>query len=143
MATEAHHSFDRPHPLGRRTVALLALWGLTVWAIVAVSMRLVGHVLLSPANPALVVGFFGSVVPLMALVTYPVYRRLGIPRGRRGAAAAVLSIPGLFLDVGLVLGVETVYPLMGPGTVRNYAAVLLFGYAVVLVTGFVPGGNGE
>lgn len=125
--------------LGRSTVGSLVLWGLVVWLVVAVSIRLVGHVLLSPANRLLVIGFFVSVVPLMALVTYPVYRWFDIPHARRPSAAAVMSLPGMFLDVLLVLYSETVFPQMDPGAVVNFGAILLFGYAVVLLTGFVPG----
>jgi hypothetical protein len=126
-------------PLDGRTTRLLVVWGVTVWFAVAVSIRVAGHVLLSPANPLLVFGFFVSVVPLMALVTYPVYRWLGIPRGARPAAAALMSLPGMFLDVLLVLSAGTVLPGMEVRAVVNFGAILLFGYAVVLSTGFVPG----
>jgi hypothetical protein len=125
--------------LDGRTTRLLVVWGVTVWFAVAVSIRVAGHVLLSPANPLLVFGLFVSVVPLMALVTYPVYRWLGIPRGARPAAAALMSLPGMFLDVLLVLSAGTVLPGMEVRAVVNFGAILLFGYAVVLSTGFVPG----
>lgn len=127
--------------LERKTISFLTLWGLLVWFVVALSTRLVGHVLLSPSNPFLVAGFFVSAVPLMAMVTYPVYRWLGIPHEKRGSAAALLSLPGMFLDVLLVLFAGTVFPSMEQGAVVNFGAVLLFGYAVVLLTGFVPGGR--
>lgn len=123
----------------RTTAGWLVLWGLLVWGVVAVSIRLVGHVLLSPTNPLLVVGFFGAVVPLMALVTYPIYRWSGIPHASRGSAAALMSLPGMFLDVLLVLFSEVAFPAMGQGAVINFGAILLFGYAVVLLSGFVPG----
>lgn len=113
-------------------------WGLTVWAAVAISMRLVGHVLLTPANPTLLVLFFASVVPLMAMVTYPIYRWLEIPPVARPLAAAYMSIPGLLLDGALVLSAEVTLPAMDPPALVNFGAVLLFGYAIVLLTGFVP-----
>lgn len=122
----------------RTTRSQLVVWGVTVWFAVAVSIRLVGHVLLSPEAPLVVFGFFIAVVPLMVLVTYPVYRWLGLPSGARSRAAALMSIPGMFLDVLLVLFAEAVFPQMGSGAVINFGAILLFGYAVVLVTGFVP-----
>lgn len=125
----------------RKTVGSLLTWGLFVWFVVATSIRLGGHVLLSPSNPVLVAGFFLSVVPLMAMVTYPVYRWFDISHEKRGSAAALLSLPGLFLDVLLVLFAGTAFPLMGQGAVVNFGAILLFGYAVVLLTGFVPGGR--
>lgn len=125
--------------LERKTVSSLVLWGLLVWFVVALSVRLAGHVLLSPANPLLVAGFFVSVVPLMAMVTYPVYRWFAVPHEKRGSAAALLSLPGMFLDVLLVLFAGTVFPAMEQGAVVNFGAILLFGYAIVLLTGFVPG----
>lgn len=127
--------------LERKTAGSLVLWGLLVWFVVAVTIRLVGHILLSPRNPVLVPAFFVSVVPLMAMVTYPVYRWFGIPHELRGSAAALMSLPGMFLDVLLVLFAESVFPSMEQSAVVNFGAILLFGYAVVLLTGFVPGGR--
>lgn len=124
--------------LDRTTVPRLVVWGLLVWAGVAVFIRLAGHRLLDPGEPVVVIGFFVAVVPLMALVTYPVYRWLGVARPARPAAAAVMSLPGLLLDVLLVAGARWAFPAMGPGAARNFGAILLFGYAVVLLTGFVP-----
>lgn len=124
--------------LDRPTVRRLAIWGLLVWAAVAAFIRLAGHRLLDPGEPAVVLGFFVAVVPLMALVTYPVYRWLDVAKAARPAAAAIMSLPGLFLDVGLVAGARWAFPAMGPGAALNFGAILLFGYAVVLLTGFVP-----
>lgn len=121
----------------RATLGWLVGWGLLVWFAVAVTIRLAGHVLLDPGNGLLVAGFFGAVMPLMALVTYPVYWRLSIPSPRRPAAAACMSVPGLLLDTVLVLNAEWIFPGMSLGAVVNFGALLLFGYAVVLLTGFV------
>lgn len=127
--------------LDTQTTRRLLAWGLTVWAAVAVFIRVAGPVLLDPSTPAVVAAFFVTVVPLMALVTYPVYRWFEVPSAARPAAAAVLSIPGMFLDVVLVLGADVVFPAMGSGAIINFGAILLFGYAVVLLTGFVPRGG--
>lgn len=127
-----------PGRFDRQTTGWLVLWGVTVWASVYVTIRLVGHVLLDPASPGLVAGFFVATVPLMAAVTYPVYRRLGVARAARPRAAAAMSVPGLFLDAGLLLNAGTVLPRLSPGMAVNFGAVLLFGYAVVLLTGLVP-----
>jgi hypothetical protein len=139
-------SVDDPagrHPsvaLDRRTALRLVAWGLTVWLVVAVSMRLVGHRLLSPSTPLVLLGFFAAVVPLMAAVTYPVYRWLDVSPAARATAAALMSLPGMLLDVLLVLVADAAFPTLGTGAVANFGAVLLFGYAVVLATGFVPRG---
>lgn len=125
-------------PLDRPNGSRLLGWGLAVWAAVAVFVRLAGHVLLDPGRPLVVVGFFIAVIPLMALVTYPVYRWVGIGAAGRPAAAALMSLPGLFLDVLLVVGAGRAFPAMTAGAVINFGAILLFGYGVVLLTGFVP-----
>ena len=125
--------------MNRSTSRWLVAWGLTVWAAVAVTIRVAGHVLLSPDRPIVVIGFFVAVVPLMAAATYPVYWRLAIADHARPGAAVLMSVPGLFLDVLLVRFAATVFPAMSHGAVINFAAILLFGYGVVLLTGFVPG----
>lgn len=126
-----------PSPIPR-TGPWLVGWGLLVWAAVAVFIRLVGHVVLAPSRPMVVIGFAVAVVPLMAAVTYPVYVQLDVGTLTRPAAAAIMSLPGLFLDVLLVRFAGTVFPALPHGAVINFAAILLFGYGVVLLTGFVP-----
>lgn len=122
----------------RLTTGWLVAWGLVVWAAVFVSIRLVGHRLLAPETPVVVAAFFAATVPLMALVTYPIYGWFGIESVRRPRAAAVMSLPGMFLDVLLIAFAGIALPNLSVGAVINFGAILLFGYAVVLVTGFVP-----
>ena len=124
--------------LDRATSRWLLLWGLSVWFAVTILIRLAGHVLLSPTNTLLLTAFFLSAIPLMLSVTYPVYWWLGLSTDARRSAAALMSLPGMFLDVLLILFAETVFPLMATEAVIHFGAILLFGYAIVLVTGFVP-----
>lgn len=124
--------------LDRTTGRWVLLWGLGVWVAVAILIRLTGHILLSPTNTLLLTAFFVSVIPLMLSVTYPVYWWLGLSPDAQRSAAALMSIPGMFLDVLLILFAETVFPAMTTAAVVQFGAILLFGYAIVLVTGFVP-----
>ena len=127
-----------PSTLTRRTARWLIIWGLVVWAVVAVSIRLVGHRLLSPQSPTVVAALFVATVPLMALVTYPIYHRFGIHALLRPRAAALMSLPGMFLDVLLVAFAGTALPNLSTGAAVDFGAILLFGYAVVILTGFLP-----
>lgn len=122
------------------TTAKLVAWGVTVWLAVTLTFRLIGHVVLEPTNALLLAGFFIAVIPLMAAVTYPVYRYLQLPHAARPTAAAAMSIPGMFLDVVLLRYASTAFPDLTTGMVVTYAAILFFGYAIVLLTGFVPRG---
>lgn len=139
------HSIDSGTMTGSASVSLdratsrwLILWGLSVWFAVAILIRLAGHVLLSPSNTLLLTAFFLSVIPLMLSVTYPVYWWLGLSADARKGAAALMSLPGMFLDVLLILFAGTVFPAMATEAVVHFGAILLFGYAIVLLTGFVP-----
>lgn len=125
-------------PIDSQTTAKLVAWGATVWLAVTITFRLVGHFVLDPSNALLLAGFFVAVIPLMAAVTYPVYRYLQLPHAARPAAAAAMSIPGMFLDVILLRYATTVFPAMTTEMVVTYAAILFFGYAIVLLTGFIP-----
>lgn len=118
----------------------LVLWGLTVWLAVSLLIWAGGTVLLDPANPLVLGAFVVSVVPLMALVTYPIYWRLEVGYGMRARAAAMMSLPGLFLDAVLVGFAPVLLPALAPDLVVHFGAILLYGYAIVLLTGFVPRG---
>jgi hypothetical protein len=134
MATvEATH--DRFEQHERR---LLLGWGLAVWAVVAVTARLVGHLVLDPALPLLAVGAFVAAVPLMTAVTYPVYRWRGMAPAARPRAAVLMSLPGLLLDTLLVGFAGTTLPAMGPQSVQWFGALLVFGYGVVLLSSVWP-----
>lgn len=134
-ATRSATADNRLGPFG------LAAWGLGVWAAVFVGFRLVGHLLLDPARPLVVAGLFVAVVPLMGLVTYPVYRWAQIAPPTRPRAAALMSVPGMVLDALLVAFAGTLLPNLPRASVVLFAAALLFGYAVVLLTGLVPLGE--
>lgn len=134
----ANGDASTPSGLARRTASWLVAWGLVVWAVVAVSIRLVGHRLLSPQSPTVFATFLVATAPLMALVTYPIYRRLGVDAIRRPRAVALMSLPGMFLDALLVAFATTAFPNLPSGAVVNFGTILLFGYAVVLLTGFLP-----
>lgn len=120
-----------------RTTGWLVGWGIVVWATVAILIRLIGHRLLSPELPLVVGAFFLATLPLMVLVTYPIYYRFGIETTHRPQAAALMSMPGMFLDVVLIAFAEILLPNLSTAALINFGAILLFGYAIVLLTGFV------
>jgi len=122
------------------TARYLVGWGLTVWVAVYAFVRVASDVLLSPLTPLVLGGFFVAVVPLMAAVTYPVYRRFAIPHTARPTAAVLMSMPGMMLDVGLLLSAPLSLPGLSLPALVNFGAILLFGYTVVLLTGVVPRG---
>lgn len=121
----------------RSTVRFFLLWGTGVGAIEAVAFRFVGHHLLDPANELVLAGVFVATVPAMVLLTYPVYAWRGVTGTERQAASVLYVLPLMTFDVVALADFGVIYPNMA-GAANHFGAVVLLGFTVVLVTGFVP-----
>lgn len=110
------------------------LWGLLLWLVATVVMRASGHLFMHPDQPWLAALAFLLTVPLIAAVTIPIYDWRRVNLFDRPAAAILMCLPGLLIDVVLLAWFETVYPnLEGGGAL--FGAWLLWAYALVLLTG--------
>lgn len=111
------------------------VWGFLLWLGVTVTVRLVGHFLL---NATLVLLIFAAAVPLIAAVAYPVYSWRKLKPSQRPLAAIYAVLPGMVLDVFVLLFFSQVFPNLPSTAVVTYAAWLFWGYSLGLLTGFVP-----
>lgn len=113
------------------------LWGFVLWVIATGLFRWVGHYVVDPENPSSVVYMFVAAVPLVAFTTYPLYAWRRVAGRDRQAAAALIALPGMLLDVLAVLSFAALFPNLGDSG-RYVAGWLLWVYGLVLLTGFVP-----
>lgn len=139
MATEPVLK-DATSELGieRSTIRFFVLWGITVAVVETVAFRLIGQILLNPANGIVLAGLFIATIPAMALLTYPVYRWRGVTGAERQAASVLYLLPQIVVTVVALVDFGVIYPNMVPGAARYFGAIILLGSAVVLITGFVP-----
>lgn len=112
------------------------VWGVVVWLAATIVVRVSGHYYLHPDHPYLSALAFLLTVPLVGLVTVPVYDWQRVSLLDRPTAAILLCLPGLVLDALVLLLFARVYPnLEGGETV--FAAWLVWAYALVLVSGLL------
>ncbi len=118
-----------------REVRFWALYGVLVWLLATVAVRMLGPWLL-PGTAAATAVLFVVTVPALWVVLAPAYRT---PRAERLPAAAVAALPGLLLDVVAVLGFAWLFPALPAGRAALYGAWLLWAYGLVLAWGLLLG----
>jgi hypothetical protein len=113
------------------------VWGLALWLVATIIIRFTGQHYLHPDHPYLSFFTFLLTVPLIAVATFTVYdwRRVSLPD--RPTAAILLCLPGLLLDIPVMVWFERVYPNL-EGAAGLFGAWLLWAYALVLISGVVP-----
>ena len=113
------------------------VWGFLLWLGVTVVVRIAGQFFFN-ADITLVLLAFGVTVPLIAVATYPIYSWRNVEPSQRLIAAMYAVLPGMLLDVFVVLFFPYVFPNLLPERVALYSAWLFWGYSLALLTGFVP-----
>lgn len=114
-------------------------YGLAAWLAFTLLFRLVGQFFLNPDSPAMIGLTFAITLPAMLAITYPLYARFRLDAEQRARAAATMALPGLLLDALATLLFTWFFPNLAPSMAASYAALMLWGYAIVLLTGVVPG----
>jgi hypothetical protein len=117
----------------------LLLAGSVLWLVATLLVGVAGDRAFASGRPLPTVAVFVATVPAMAVVAYAVYSWLDVRDGERPRAAALLVLPGLFLDAAAVVVGDAVGAVDG-ATTAEFAALTLVASAVVLLTGFVPRG---
>lgn len=115
-----------------------SLWGFLVWLVGTLIFRMVGQFFFHPESPLLLVLLFVAAVPLLVGVIYPVYSWKQVGPAERPLAAICAALPALVLDVFSVLWFPSVFPNLPPTTNIAFAAWLLWGYFLILVTALIP-----
>ena len=81
---------------------------------------------------------FGMMVPLIAVTTYPLYSWRNVEPSKRPFAAMYAVLPGMLLDVFVILFFPFFFPNLAPTEAVSYSAWLFWGYSLGLITGFIP-----
>lgn len=113
-------------------------WGFLVWLIATLIFRTSGQFFFHPENSLALVLMFVAAVPLIAGVMYPIYVWKKVSPADRPLAAIYAIMPALVLDVFSVLWFPSVFPNLPATTSVAFAAWLLWGYFLILLTALVP-----
>ncbi|NJK27355.1 MAG: DUF5367 domain-containing protein [Coleofasciculaceae cyanobacterium SM2_3_26] len=112
---------------------------LLIWAIATVILRLWGHLFFIADNPWSVEGSFLFSLLCLPTLTYGLFRWQRVQPDRQGDAAICLALPGMLLDAVATYFFASLFPNLSPNAVSAFGAWLLWGYALILVTGLVAG----
>ncbi|WP_411963524.1 DUF5367 family protein [Haloferax sp. YSMS24] len=109
--------------------------GLAIALLAGLVFRIVGHLVLDPANPLVVGVIFVLTVPLMWGLAVGVFRWRGIEGVERREGAVLLVVPGMLVDAFSTALFSVVYPNMSLAAAGLFGGLLLLAYATVLVAG--------
>jgi hypothetical protein len=123
---------------GYRPLSCIA-WGIALWLAATITFRLAGQWFLVPGDRLLLGLTYYGAVPVIALVTLPVYYIQRLSSNLRVRAAVLIALPGMMLDMVSLLVFPRLFPNLAPGAEPLFASWLLWAYGLILCSGFVGG----
>ena len=108
-----------------------------IWLMATVVMRLWGHTFFIPDNNLSMVSSFLFSLTCLPLLVYAIFHWQKVLPRQRQEAAICLAIPGMLLDVVTTYCFAQAFPNVLPTADGAFGAWLLWGYAIVLVTGLI------
>ena len=113
------------------------LWGFLVWLGASLIFRFLGQVFFIPDNTLLIVLSFIFVVPLILVLTFPIYKLKKIQENEdRIKAAVFIALPGMLIDSVVLIYFDQVFVNLSVETDRFFASWLMWAYSLILFTGF-------
>jgi Family of unknown function (DUF5367) len=132
--------FNMVENRNQRTPYIFFFWmSFLIWVIATVIMRLWGHTFFIAENNVSMGGSFLFSLLCLPPIAYGLFQWKKVQPNQRRDAAICLAIPGMLLDVVTTYFFAQVYPNVLPSADGAYGAWLLWGYALVLITGFITG----
>lgn len=113
-------------------------YGIAAWLVVTIALRFVGQYILTAdggAERTLLIGVL--LTPPLALLIYPAYRWKKLNAAQQQLAAICFAVPGQILDAFSTLFFTNFFPNMSPAGANHFGALMLWGYSVIILTGFV------
>ena len=108
-----------------------------IWLAATVVLRLWGHTFFIPGSNLSMVSSFLFSLTFLPLLVYAIFRWKKVPMNQRLEAAVCLAIPGMLLDVVTTYFFAQAFPNVLPTADGAFGAWLLWGYAIVLLTGLI------
>ncbi|RSL33956.1 hypothetical protein D7Z54_07515 [Salibacterium salarium] len=115
------------------------IWGFLVWFSASAIFRFTGQFFFSYENPMLLVTSYILVVPLIAVLTLPIYQWKNVNADKRLKAAVFIALPGMFIDAIVLIYFSDVFINLDTEVNGMFGSWLLWAYSLILLTGFIPG----
>ena len=112
-------------------------WGFLVWLGASVMFRFTGQFFFTPDSPALLIVSYILVVPLILVLTLPIYRWKNVNAYQQLKAAIFIALPGMLLDTIALIFFSDIFVNLKPETDRIFGSWLLWAYSLILLSGFL------
>jgi len=106
------------------------------WAAATLILRLWGQVFIVPTSNFLMAVDFLELLFLPPLIL-SIFRWQNVPPHQRSIAAICLAVPSMLLDVPMSFFFSHLFPNLPASTSSAFGAWLLWGYALMLLTGAI------
>lgn len=111
--------------------------GLICWTAATLAIRFVGQFILTANNEYKTIFVALLLAVPLVLPMLWLYRRENLPDEARLRAAVSFAVPGMLLDALTTLFFSSVFPNMSPAVGKDFGALMLWGYAVIILTGII------
>lgn len=113
-------------------------WGFIVWLGATTIFRLTGQFFFTPDNPVLLIVTYILVIPLIVVLTFPIYLWKNVDAPQQLKAAIFIALPGMLLDTIALIFYSEIFVNLKPETDRIFGSWLLCAYSLILFSGFLP-----
>lgn len=111
-------------------------WGFIVWLSATLIFRFAGHYFFTPDNVVLMTASYIFVIPLILVITLPVYKWKKIKSDGKLKAAICIALPGMLLDVFALIFFQDIFTNLNLESDKYFGSWLLWAYSLIILTGF-------
>ncbi|GGB54079.1 DUF5367 domain-containing protein [Fictibacillus barbaricus] len=111
-------------------------WGFLVWLSASAIFRLTGQFFFILTSPVLLIVSYILVIPLIIVLTLPIYRWKKLNSNQQLKAAIFIALPGMLLDTIVLIFFSDIFTNLKPETDRIFGSWLLWAYSLILLSGF-------
>jgi len=112
------------------------LWGFFIWLAASAFFRFAGQFFFTLEHPLLIMCAYVFVIPVIWMVTIPIYSMKNCTGIRRLKAAIYIALPGMLIDAIVLLYFDKIFTNLSADMDRFFASWLLWAYALIVLTGF-------
>lgn len=112
-------------------------WGFLVWLGASAIFRLTGQFFFILNSPVLLIVSYILVIPLIIVLTLPIYRWKKLNSNQQLKAAIFIALPGMLLDTIALIFFSDIFTNLKPETDRIFGSWLLWAYSLILLSGFI------
>ncbi|WP_257350759.1 DUF5367 domain-containing protein [Pseudalkalibacillus decolorationis] len=111
------------------------LWGFLIWLGASAIFRFAGHFFFLPENQLMMLASYILVIPLILVLTLPIYRYKRIEGHERLKVAVLIALPGMLIDAIVLIYFLDLFVNLDPETDRYFGSWLLWTYSLIIFTG--------